>query len=63
LKFAAHSLKLAACSSWLVEKAIELNVRSPGFAGFCQINPQIQFNFCLDAETGLMLLSGGVSLK
>jgi hypothetical protein len=36
-------------------KSIELNVRSPSFAGFCQFDPQIQFNCCLEAETGFML--------
>jgi hypothetical protein len=27
------------------------------FAGFCQFNPQIQLNCCLDAETGFKLFS------
>jgi hypothetical protein len=38
-------------------KSIELNVRSPSFAGFCQFIPQSQFNCCLDAVTGFKLFS------
>jgi hypothetical protein len=61
--FVARSLKLIVRSSWLVEKSIELDVRSLSFAGPCQFNPQIKFNFCLDTETSFMFSRDCVPLK
>jgi hypothetical protein len=40
-----------------------LIVRSLLVAGFCELNRQVQFNCCLDAETGFMLLSLRCSFK
>ncbi len=40
-----------------------LIVQSPSFAGFCELNRQVQFNCCLDAESGFILLSWRCSFK